>query len=166
MLILEDLKNTETIIKGQEWNFVTDGVMGGVSEGNVKLDIIEKTECHRMTGNVSTENNGGFIQIRTALNPKININDYEGIFALVYGNNKKYSFHIRTGTTLAPWQYYSYKFLSTNKWTEIKAPFSEFKKSNFYQPKNLLNQKMKSIGLVAGFEDFKADICLAKIGLY
>ena len=100
------------------------------------------------------------------LNPKININDYEGVFALVYGNNKKYSFHIRTGSTLAPWQYYSYKFLSTNKWTEIKAPFLEFKKSNFYQPKNLSNQKMKSIGLVAGFEDFKADICLAKIGLY
>ena len=30
-----------------------------------KLDNIEKTKCHRMTGNVSTENNGGFIQIRT-----------------------------------------------------------------------------------------------------
>ena len=71
-----------------------------------------------------------------------------------------------TGTTLAPWQYYSYKFLSTNKWTEIKAPFSEFKKSNFYQPKNLSNQKMKSIGLVAGFENFKSDICLARIGFY
>ncbi len=166
MLILEDLKNPKTTIKVQGWYFVTDGVMGGVSEGNVKLDIVEKTKCHRMIGDVSTENNGGFIQIRTALNPKININDYEGIFALVYGNNKKYSFHIKTGTTLAPWQYYSYKFLSTNKWTEIKAPFSEFKKSNFYQPKNLLNQKIKSLGLVAGFEDFKADICLAKIGLY
>ena len=166
MLILEDLKNHGITIKGQEWYFVTDGVMGGVSEGSTKLDIIEKTKCHRMTGNVSTENNGGFIQIRTLLNPKISINDYEGIFALVYGNNKKYSFHIRTGTTLAPWQYYSYKFLSPNKWTEIKAPFSKFKKSNFYQPKSLFNQKIKSIGLVAGFDDFKADICLARIGLY
>ena len=74
-----------------DWAMISDQVMGGVSEGSAKLDIIEKTKCHRMTGNVSTENNGGFIQIRTMLNPKININDYEGVFALVYGNNKKYS---------------------------------------------------------------------------
>ena len=94
------------------------------------------------------------------------INEYEGIFALVYGNNKKYSFHIRTGTTLAPWQYYSFKFLSKNKWTEINAPFSEFKKSNFYQPKTILGQKIKSIGLVAGFDDFISDICLGEIGFY
>tara|TARA_B100000579_G_C22594784_1_gene739784 strand:- start:238 stop:738 length:501 start_codon:yes stop_codon:yes gene_type:complete len=166
MLALEDLKNPGRTIEGQEWYFVTDGVMGGVSEGSAKLDNVEKTTCHRMTGNVSTENNGGFIQIRTLLKPKININDYEGIFAYIYGNNKNYRFHIRTGSTVAPWQYYSYNFLSPNKWIEIRAPFSKFKKSNFYQPKSLLNQKMKSVGLVAGFEDFKADICLAKIGLY
>ena len=166
MLILEDLKNPESIIEGQDWYFVTDGVMGGVSEGSAKLDIIEKTKCHRMTGNVSTENNGGFIQIRTMLNPKININDYEGVFAYIYGNDKNYNIHIRTGRTVAPWQYYSYRFFSPNKWHKIKAPFSKFKKSNFYQPKNLSNQKIKSIGLVAAFENFKADICLAKIGLY
>ena len=166
MLVLEDLKNPGNFIKGQEWYFVTDGVMGGVSEGSAKLEKVKNIKCHRMTGNVSTENNGGFIQIRTLLKPKININNYEGILMYVYGNNKNYSLHIRTGTTLAPWQYYSFKFLSTNKWTEIRAPFSEFKKSNFYQPTNLLNQKMKSVGLVAGFEDFEADICLARIALY
>ena len=44
--------------------------------------------------------------------------------------------------------------------------FKDFKKSNFYQPKNLVNQEIKTIGLVAGFDDFQADICLAEIGLY
>ena len=48
----------------------------------------------------------------------------------------------------------------------IKAPFKRFKKSNFYQPKSILGQKIKSIGLVAGFEDFQSDICLGEIGLY
>ena len=52
------------------------------------------------------------------------------------------------------------------KWMKIKAPFSNFTKSNFYQPKKLINQRIKSMGLVAGFEDFSADICLAEIGLY
>ena len=67
MLVLEDLRNPGNTIGGQEWYFVTDGVMGGVSEGSAKLDKVEKTKCHRMTGNVSTENNGGFIQLRSTL---------------------------------------------------------------------------------------------------
>tara|TARA_B100000686_G_scaffold10855_1_gene10880 strand:+ start:524 stop:1096 length:573 start_codon:yes stop_codon:yes gene_type:complete len=166
IIVLDELKNPGKTIQGQEWSFFTDGVMGGLSEGSAKLDKIENVPCYRMIGNVTTENNGGFIQIRALLKPKININDYEGVFAYIYGNDKNYNIHIRTGRTVAPWQYYSYRFFSPNKWHKIKAPFSKFKKSNFYQPKNLSNQKIKSIGLVAAFENFKADICLAKIGLY
>ena len=56
--------------------------------------------------------------------------------------------------------------LQKKKWIKIRAPFEQFKKSNFYQPKSILGQSIKSVGLVAGFEDFKADICLAKIGIY
>ena len=57
-------------------------------------------------------------------------------------------------------------FSTTKNWTEIKAPFKEFKKSNFYQPNNIIGQKIKSIGLVAGFDDFKSDLCLGEIGLF
>ena len=32
--------------------------------------------------------------------------------------------------------------------------------------KNSIGQKIKSIGLVAGFKDFTADICLSEIGFY
>ena len=166
MTVLDELKNPGQTIQGQEWSFITDGVMGGLSEGNAKLDNIDNVPCYRMTGNVTTENNGGFIQIRALIKPKINLNDYEGIFAYIYGNNKNYNIFIRTPQTVAPWQYYSYKFLSTNKWTEIRAPFSEFKKSNFYQPKSILGQNIISVGLVAGFDDFKSDICLGEIGFY
>ncbi len=166
MFLLDDLKNPGKTIQGQEWSFFTDKVMGGFSEGSVKLDIIENIPCYRMTGNVTTKNNGGFIQIRTSTKPKINVSEYQGIFAYIYGNNKNYNLHLRTGLTVAPWQYYSYTFFAPKKWHQIKAPFAEFKKSNFYQPNNVLNQKLSSIGLVAGFEDFKSDICLAKIGLY
>ena len=67
---------------------------------------------------------------------------------------------------LAPWQYYGFGFLSPDELIEVKAPFKDFKKSNFYQPKKLLNQTIKSIGLVAGFDNFKSDICLAEIGFY
>ena len=146
----------------EKWKYISDNVMGGISTGEVHYQENVAT----LTGNVSTENNGGFIQIMTKMSPSINISDYKGIYLKVFGNNKKYYIFIRTPLTIAPWQYYSFDFISPNKWQEIKAPFLEFEKSNFYQPKKLSNQKIKSIGLVAAFDNFQSDICLGEIGLY
>jgi hypothetical protein len=56
--------------------------------------------------------------------------------------------------------------MTKDTWLKIKAPFKDFKKSNFYQPKKLLNQNINSIGLVAAFDNFYADVCLAEIGFY
>ena len=49
---------------------------------------------------------------------------------------------------------------------KLDSSFKKFKKSNFYQPNNIIGQKIKSIGLVAGFDDFKSDICLGEIGFF
>ena len=165
-MILDQLENPKLTNQFQQWNFITDQVMGGVSTGKFIVDKVDGVKCYKMTGDVSTKNNGGFIQIRTKLNPEIKSKDYRGIYINVYGNEKSYNLHLRTGLTLAPWQYYSYTFFSSKKWIEIKAPFIEFKKSNFYQPKSILGQNIKSVGLVAGFNDFKSDICLGEIGFY
>tara|TARA_B100000029_G_C17403407_1_gene897925 strand:+ start:71 stop:637 length:567 start_codon:yes stop_codon:yes gene_type:complete len=166
MLILDKLETPGKTTQGQFWSFFTDGVMGGISEGSANLDKIDNIDCYRMQGNVTTENNGGFIQIRVKIVPNIVASDHDGIYLKIFGNSKKYFLHLRTPFTLAPWQYYSYSLKTENKWTEIKAPFKNFKKSNFYQPENLFDQKIKSIGLVAGFDDFEADVCLAEIGFY
>ena len=165
-MIIDKLKYPNLSNQSQEWIFITDKVMGGVSSGKYQVQEIEGRKCHRMTGNVSTKNNGGFIQIRTKLNPKINADDYEGVIIKVYGNQKNYNLHLRTEFTLAPWQYYSYTFNAPKSWTEIRAPFNEFKKSNFYQPKNLNGQKIKSIALVAAFKDFVSDVCLSDFGFF
>tara|TARA_B100000965_G_C19547010_1_gene738327 strand:+ start:817 stop:1314 length:498 start_codon:yes stop_codon:yes gene_type:complete len=165
-MILDNLQNPGITSQGQRWSFFTDGVMGGLSKGKAEITEINNVACYRMTGNVTTENNGGFIQIRTPINPEIDAANHDGIYLKIYGNNKKYSLHIRTPFTLAPWQYYFYKFEAKNNWMEIKVPFNKFEKSNFYQPKKLPNQKLKTIGLVAGFDNFKADVCLAEIGFY
>ena len=165
-MILDQLQNPNLTTQDQEWNFITDQVMGGVSSGLFKVEKFDNMKCYRMKGNVSTKNNGGFIQIRAKLKPNIDTNDYKGIYIKVYGNEKDYSIHLRTGLTFAPWQYYSYKFYSPKNWIEIRAPFIKFKKSNFYQPNNIFGQKIKSVGLVAGFSDFKSDVCLSEIGFF
>ena len=163
---LDKLEEPGITTQGEKWSFFTDGVMGGLSEGQATVSNIKNIQCYQMTGNVTTENNGGFIQIRTLLNPLINAKKYKGIYIKIHGNNKKYSLHIRTKLTLAPWQYYSYSFLAKDEWLIIKSPFKDFKKSNFYQPKKLLNQNIKSVGLVAAFDNFYANVCLSEIGFY
>ena len=165
-MILDQLKNPKLTNQSQNWYFITDQVMGGVSTGKFTVEKVDGVICYRMIGDVSTKNNGGFIQIRAKLNPEINSKEYDGVYINVYGNEKNYNLHLRTGLTLAPWQYYTYTFATKKNWTKIRAPFEQFKKSNFYQPKSILGQKIKSIGLVAGFDDFKSDICLSEIGFY
>ena len=165
-LIIDNLANPGITTQSQYWSFFTDGVMGGLSQGTAVISSDNNIPCYKMTGNVTTENNGGFIQIRTNLKPNIEATKYEGIYLKVKGNNQQYSIHVRTPLSMAPWQYYSYSFYLEEFWTEIKAPFNKFKRSNFYQPKNLTEQQIKSIGLVAGFNDFYADICLSEIGFY
>ena len=165
-MILDNLKNPKLTNQSQQWNFITDQVMGGKSTGKFTVEKVDEVVCYRMIGDISTKNNGGFIQIRAKLSPEINSKNYDGVYIKVYGNEKKYNLHLRTGLTLAPWQYYNYTFDTTKNWNEIKAPFVQFKKSNFYQPKSILGQNIKSVGLVAGFDDFKSDICLSEIGFY
>ena len=74
-------------------NYVSDQVMGGVSEG-VLIFNQEETFAH-LTGVVSTENNGGFIQFRTDVETTKNQN-IEGIYLKVKGNNEAYFIHLRT----------------------------------------------------------------------
>ena len=49
--------------------------MGGLSEGQSTITNLKNRQCYQMTGNVTTENNGGFIQIRTPINPSIDANE-------------------------------------------------------------------------------------------
>ena len=165
-MILDDLSTPGVTTQKQNWAFFTDGVMGGLSQGKAIISNVEGIDCYHMMGNVTTKNNGGFIQIRNQLKPTISTKDYKGVYLKVLGNEENYSIHLRTALTMAPWQYYKFSFKTNNQWTEIRAPFNEFKKSNAYQPTNLVGQKIKSIGLVAGFNDFTADICLSEIGFY
>tara|TARA_B100000029_G_scaffold110214_5_gene102011 strand:+ start:13912 stop:14412 length:501 start_codon:yes stop_codon:yes gene_type:complete len=166
VFVLDNLNNPGLTSQGNRWQFFTDGVMGGISTGGVKIENFEEKKCYRMKGNVSTENNGGFIQMRVKIDPPIPKNNYTGIYIEAYGNNLKYAIHIRTPYTVLPWQYYSSKFLAKKKWERTELPFDNFGQSNFYQPNKFNYNKIRTIGIVAGFDDFKADISICEVGFY
>ena len=159
-MIIDNLENS----KNRNWVYFTDTVMGGVSQGKLAFMNENGENFYRMTGNVSTENNGGFIQFATGIE-KIDKN-FEGIKLRVRGNNENYQLHLTTKYTPAPWQYYSAEFNVTNEWKEVIIPFTTFKKSNFYQPGKFKSSNIKSIGIVAIGKDFEAEIDLGRIELY
>ena len=153
---LENFKNN--------WEFVSDQVMGGLSTG--KLDLIkdENEKFLRLSGDVSTKNNGGFIQFRS--NFQSDNREYEGIRIKVKGHPSEYFIHVRTHFLLLPWQYYSGKFFVTDEWTEIRVFFKDFDKSNFYQPSSFNSSEIKSIGFVAFGKDFSAQLDLIEAELF
>lgn len=166
MFVLDNLENPGETCQGNKWQFFTDRVMGGKSSGNVNIDVIKDKKSYHMNGNVTTANNGGFIQMRAKIDPPIPNNNYSGVYVLSCGNNLKYAIHLRTNYTKLPWQYYSSKFIAYNEWKRIELPFDNFGQSNFYQPKKFYYNKIRTIGVVAGFDNFQANIAISEIGFY
>ena len=77
-MVLDNLSTPGTTVQKQNWSFFTDGVMGGLSQGKAIISNVDGIDCYHMTGNVTTENNGGFIQIRNQLKPAISTKEFEG----------------------------------------------------------------------------------------
>ena len=74
------------------WGAVDDVVMGGVSQSGIRFADNRAI----FTGNVSTENNGGFASVRTRnLEPPLDLSSYEGIELKVKGDGKRYKFIAR-----------------------------------------------------------------------
>lgn len=151
---------------GTEWRFFADTVMGGVSSGNVTVDSHNGKKCLRMRGNVSTENNGGFVQMALSLSGRgvFDASEYDGIELEVSGNNESYNLHFRTSSLWFPWQSYRGSFTATPEWQTVRIPFTEleaYKTSQAFQ-----QDKLERVGLLGIGRDFQADLCLASIRLY
>ena len=104
-----------------EWVPFSDQVMGGISEVNFMEREENGLSHYHMEGNVSTENNGGFIQFRA--NIEIEELPYKGLKIKTRGNGEEYFIHVRTPKTRLPWNYYASSFTATSEWEYIKIPF-------------------------------------------
>ncbi len=104
------------------WGAIDDVVMGGVSASSLKMS----SNCALFTGNISTENSGGFASIRTRnFEPAIDLSNYQGISLRVRGDGKRYKLFLRPG---AQWDGlgYAYSFdtnSSMGNITNLRIPF-------------------------------------------
>ena len=155
--VLEDLKDNRA-----DWDCFSDQVMGGVSEGSASVVSQEDGNFFRLQGDVSTENNGGFIQCRANVNLKTK--GLNGIRIKVKGNGDEYYVHLRVPRML-PWNYYSAKFYASEEWQTIDLPLSSFEYSR-NPSKKFKSSKISTIGIVAYGKDFYAEVDLAQLEIY
>ena len=147
------------------WRFFADTVMGGVSSGEVSFVSDGESTYARMTGRVSTANNGGFIQTRIEL-PSAAPEGATGVRLIVRGNDQRYFVHLRTGGTVLPWQYYQAGFDVSGRWAEVRLPFTAFKASGRMLRSIPRAQGLKSLGVVAFGRDHDAEIEMREVGFY
>lgn len=147
------------------WRFFTDGVMGGVSTGGAGLLRESDKVFVRLQGQVSTDNNGGFIQIRRELRETVP-QDATGVRIVVRGNGEQYYIHLRTRGTRMPWQYYQTPFETDGNWSELHLPFDHFEPSGRWLAERPDPQKLVSLGIVAYGRDHVAELDVREIGFY
>ena len=167
VLLIDDFKESNELSQlGTPWRLVTDGVMGGVSTGKISQEEIDGRRALCMRGQVSLDNNGGFIQMALSLGPVgyLDARSYAGIRVIVRGNGESYSLHLKTSDTGLPWQSYRSTFETGPEWHEIQLPFQNFEPYRIDVP--LDTARLNRLGLVAIGRAFKADLCVAQIGFY
>ena len=125
----------------------------------------EDINFYRLEGEVSTKNNGGFIQFRSRVDA--GNNDFEGVRIKTRGNGEVYEVHLRTPATFLPWQYYKATFTANQDWETLDIPFSSFQRVGpAYVSKKVKSSKVNWIAVVAYGKDFYAEVDLARIELY
>lgn len=149
----------------ETWRFISDKVMGGVSEGQAQVGGPEGARHLRLTGVVSTANRGGFIQVRGDLVTPLP-EGAQGVVVRVKGNGEGYFIHLRTRGTVLPWQYYQAPIPSGPEWQDLRVPFTAFRASGAMLRDVPRAGDIKSLAAVAYGRDYQADLSFRWIGIY
>lgn len=98
------------------WNVVNDGVMGGLSHGNFRLN---EAGNGIFSGMVSLENNGGFSSIRYKIG-HTNISGKTTVVIRLKGDGKKYQFRLKQNSDDR--HSFVLQFETSGDWETIEIP--------------------------------------------
>jgi NADH dehydrogenase [ubiquinone] 1 alpha subcomplex assembly factor 1 len=122
--VLFDFTNPDA---AKEWQTVNDGVMGGASEGKLKITAEKTLE---VLGTLSLENNGGFASVRTKAK-KLNLEKGDTLVAKVRGDGREYSLNLYVKKPLIAYSYRAMVQTKKDEWIEIKVPLDKFEATSF-----------------------------------
>ena len=149
------------------WQYISDQTMGGTSDGQAILEKDGEMLFARLMGNVSTANNGGFIQIRTTFSFVDLINSDKNLLGVrlnTKGNGETYYIFIRTSEDSSYRDFYSATFTANDNWELVDLPFTKFK--HRYSNRSLNGNDIRTFGIVAYGRDFFADVSVSEISFY
>jgi len=110
----------------QNWSIVNDGVMGGLSRGQIAYD----DGFMRFSGKLSLENNGGFSWMKSS-SMELDLADYTMVRLKVRGEGRDYDFTLETETGYSA-LYFKHTFETQKKeWTIIELPLADFQQKYF-----------------------------------
>ena len=118
----KNIVNFEDPTSPVEWMVVNDNVMGGVSRSSIS---ISKEGYMLFNGNVSLDYGGGFASVRSSYG-NWDIGMFDGFVLKFWGDGKTYQFRCRTGNNFDGVAYRLYFETNSEKWQEIRLPFSKF----------------------------------------
>lgn len=167
-MLIDDFTNPGRMSAlGTFWRAFTDQVMGGISTAAAKIETIDGRPALRLSGDVSLKNNGGFVQVAlplTGSGAPLDVSAYRGIRLRVRGNGETYHLHLRTTTTILPWQYYHAAFPAGSKWATVELTFDGFEPAALKT--KLDPSRLTRIAVVASEKEFRADIAVSKIEFF
>ena len=170
-LLLDDFRDPSGVsAMGTRWEAFTDRVMGGRSDMQAGIMQIDGAPALRMSGDVSLENNGGFIQVRLPLATSgyFDGRSYTGVALEVRGSAGSYYIHLRDAGTRLPWAYFRQSLPVDDSWRVVRLPFEQFETDNVLvrSSRAVELRRLRSLAVVAAGEAFAADLQVRSLSLY
>ena len=150
---------------GARWDYVADNVMGGVSSGRAEVTGTGEGALLRLTGLVSTKNNGGFIQVRRRFSEPWP-DDAQGLQLRIKGNGQIYYVFLKTPGLSRVWYSYRAQFKTAAQWQDVRLRFDQFVPSHTAMPLVFAPSDVTSIAIVGYGADFEADVSVDRITVY
>lgn len=167
-LLVDDFARDDGVSRlGTAWRRFTDGVMGGLSRAESRVEEVDGRRALRLTGTVSLANSGGFIQAALPLAAEggtLDASAYRGIRLQARCAGPGYFLHLRSADCRLPWQHYAAPLPDGDGWAEVELPFAAFAPQSLDRP--LRPSALASIGVVAAKRAFKADVAVGRLEFY
>ncbi len=148
----------------QAWYFVSDQVMGGVSHGEVRTYAEQGQVQTCLQGEVSLENNGGFIQMQWVIDPQLDLSQFSGIYLDWRGQAPGVALHLKTDQLMRPWQSYRHPVAVTPQWQKHFVSFKDFAPYRTDTPLDLGH--VRRLAVIALGEAGPVQVCVREMGLY
>jgi hypothetical protein len=128
----------------QNWALLSDNVMGGISEGQVEY----KSTSLVLKGNVSLENRGGFVSIKSPFG-KLDLSSFATVSIKFRSSNQKYAFTLEnSGRWYEPSYKHSFYAKEANTWETISMDLDNFSEEVIGRPTGKKADKSITQGII------------------